>query len=101
MSIPSDTPRTDADLAEEECDLLREYAARWLSFREGIASGVLFAQINANDLFAYACADAEEIESPEELDAVMDIFRVDGWPGLVEWIERKRGVKALPSKEET
>lgn len=79
---------------------IEDDAACWRAFREGLDSGLFFAQINANDLFAHACADAEDIESAAELDAVIAIFKLDGWPGLVEWMERKRGMKSIQSVKE-
>jgi len=68
--------------------------------REAFSNGELFLALNANDLFGYACADSESIESDAELDEVVRIRLAEGWPGLVRWKECKRGMKSLEENRE-
>jgi len=46
--------------------------------------------LNMNDVFAWACADAEPF-TYEDAPALLKIAVEEGWPGLVRWACEKRG----------
>jgi hypothetical protein len=51
--------------------------------------------LNMGDTFAYACADCEEF-SYEDAPMLLAIAKEQGWPGLVRWVAKRRGVEPLP-----
>lgn len=61
-------------------------------------NGNLKAAVNMNDTFAYACADAEDIE-PWEVLLVSQAHRNFGSKGVTEWASRKRGCKPIKPRE--
>lgn len=46
--------------------------------------------INLNDVFGWACADAEKVED-DELVEVASLFSRYGWCGVLYWVSKKRG----------
>lgn len=63
------------------------------------ASGILFDDdedtagrllINLNDVFGWACADAEEIPQ-DKIAEVADLFGRYGWAGVLFWVSERRG----------
>lgn len=52
--------------------------------------GGVYLLFNMNDTFAYACADAEEVQ-PEELVKLAGLFVQYNWAALIAWASKKRG----------
>ena len=55
--------------------------------------------LNVNDTFAYACADAEEVE-PGSLPEVYDLWKHFGWEGVILWVWKKRKEDPLSTVKE-
>lgn len=49
--------------------------------------------VTCNDVFAWACADAEAVESEEELISLTKEFLKDKKWGYVKWVSKKRNMK--------
>ena len=68
-----------------------------LSFYEVVfpyyKDGHMCLAVNCNDVFAWACADAESIESEEELIALTKEVIKDTKYGSVKWVAKKRNCK--------
>lgn len=65
----------------------------WWRGKDSATEGPLQFFVNCNDVFAWGCADVEQIESDEDLDA-LDQAKADApndWPFL--WVARKRGMR--------
>lgn len=54
------------------------------------ATGRITFNVMCSDTFAYACSDSEEfpLEMAPEL---VKVLSSEGWPGLVRWVQEKRG----------
>lgn len=55
--------------------------------------GSLKVTVNCNDVFAWACADCEDIASEEELQDLYDASAADRNWGMLKWVCKKRGEK--------
>jgi hypothetical protein len=64
----------------------REYL--WQGEKQG-ETVVLF--VNCNDIFAWACADAEDVKESEVKD-LYQMWKKDGW-GIVKWACKKRNLQ--------
>lgn len=50
--------------------------------------------LNANDVFGYACADAEEVTA-DNIASIYAFWKDFEWEGVVWWMWRKRGVPPI------
>lgn len=48
-----------------------------------------------SDTFAYACADSEELETPEDIIGAAQAYRDYGDVGLTAWVAIRRGVDPI------
>lgn len=57
-----------------------------------------FPCLNLNDVFGYACADAEALPL-EDLPVIEEIYTKFGWYGLVAWVEKRRGYPPIKERQ--
>ena len=62
--------------------------------------GAVVPIISCSDVFAFACADGEEIEW-KDIPALLEKVKAEGWPAAVKWVSEKRGgLKPMKSAQE-
>jgi hypothetical protein len=98
-----------AEAAERELGALRRELQQFRMILDLVATDELFVQpaegegwvfwVNVNDMF-YPASDGEGIDI-SEIPAVWQAWKDKGWPGVVRWVQEKRGgLKLRKSREE-
>lgn len=70
------------ELAEEQNKHLLVVKEKYDLLRKLLSEEVFFILLNANDTFAYACADVTSVES-EDLDKLLEVYEKFGSSGMI------------------
>lgn len=55
--------------------------------------------LNMNDVFAYACADTEQVEDAD-IQTVYAIWKEQGSDGVIDWVAQKRGEQPIHKEQQ-
>ena len=77
-------------LAGDEAFAHNDETSPFFISAEVTTDGKAALALNMNDVFAWACADAEPF-TYEDAPTLLNIAVEEGWPGLVRWACKKRG----------
>ncbi len=94
----SENPKKEIELLEKLLFLVDEGELFFSEYDDEIrdySKTSTFVHVNCNDVFAFACADAEQIRTYGDFEDVCEIYALFGGIGLVAWCAQKRGSKPV------